>query len=299
MNYRSTIMQSSSKKDKSATELALYAQARVDLGRLFEYQLLLKQVTLARARYFKLYRQVLDVVNRLFSEYKEAETVVRLRREIRLSTKGTPVTQAVDAVTAAGYVSFGTEQLYNAQSQFVSSAYRQVVSLVHPDRMGGDTTLFQLVNAAYHLRDLTFLQELFISLTKDNVFWRCSQEARDYLRQEIERPQVSLRLLQSTPEFGIARLVMTGRALNARHEAHMRIKELVIVLTRELMWIQTKHDPLNPSPTGAEHGNQEKGQDDREGSASFQEIHPSWSQDKSGPRKEGSGGQGQVPGQNG
>ena len=252
---------------------------RVDLAAIANFRRQWPKIAQARTRYFKIHQQVLTVVNAYYSEYREAEAVVRLRRDIRMATKGTPVTIAQDAVTAAGYVSFGTEQLYNAQSQFVGAAYKKLVTLVHPDRPGGSLELFQLVNAAYHLRDLTYLQELYLQLTKNNVWWQSSADAIAYIEQEVQRPQVSLRLLQSTTEFEIARLHRIGRGLHARRLAHTRIKELVIVLTRELAYLQTKHDPLNPSPTGVEHGNdEEQGRFEEEsgGSASFQEIHKSW-----------------------
>lgn len=274
--------------------------ARIDLGLLAEYYRLKPQVAVARNRYFKVHRQVLAVVNELYASYKEAETVVRLRREIRLATKGTPVTIEQNSISAAGYVSMGTEQLYNAESHLVTGAYKKLVTLVHPDREGGDLELFQLVNAAYHLKDLTYLQELYISLTKDSVAYRASTEGLAYLRQEIERPQVSLRLLQSTPEFKIARQYLGGHKLLARQQAHMRIKELVVVLGRELTYITTKH--INPSSAGASNGNETQEGTDQvsesesrsSGEESDQEgfdIHGNWDTGKGQSRE------GQVPGE--
>jgi hypothetical protein len=187
---------------------------------------------------------------RYLDEMPEAKTIIRLRREIRLATKGTPQTIAEDAVTSAGYVSFGTEQLYNAQSHLVKTAYRMVVPLVHPDK-GGDRELFQLVLAAYRLRDLTFLQETWLFLVKDNIFWRCSDEAHAYLNQELKRPGVSLARLRNRPEFQIVTLHQIGKQEEALAFATARARELIVVLQRELNHL------LNPNAMEQDNGNEE------------------------------------------
>ena len=215
----------------------------VDLAKLFQYYRLKSQVHVARQRYYKLHAQVLKAANAYYDALPEAKTVIRLRRDIRMATKGTPETTAMDSITTAGYVSFGTEQLYNAEAHLVKKAYRMLVGLVHPDLSNGDRELFQLVNAAYHLRDLVYLQELYIQLTKDSLWYRCSKEAIEYLQQEVERPVISLKLLQAHPEFRIAQKHMVGRTAEAQAIAKSRIIELIGTLQNELTYLYTKTLP--------------------------------------------------------
>lgn len=240
--------------------------ARYDLEKAHHYRKLWSEVITARNRYFKLYQQMLNTVNRLYEDLPDAATVLRLRREIRNATRGIPAHLAQDAVTAAGYVSTGTEQLHNAQAHLVKNAYQKVARLTHPDR-GGSVDLFAQVNAAYHLKDLTFLQELYISLTKDSVLWRSSDEAIAYALQELERPRVSLVVLQATAEFAIFRLVRIGQEDQARSMAQQRLQQLVYLLTKEL------HSLQFPSLYEVNDGqdSQEKGESSGSGSTQAQE----------------------------
>lgn len=245
-------------------------QASVDLAKLHLFKILKLRMTEARRRYYKLHKSVLEIANSYFAEDPLTDTVIRLRREIRMATKGTPLTIAQDSITAAGYVTFGTEQLFNAESHLSKAAYRAVVGLVHPDRNGGDTTLFQLVNAAYHLRDLTYLQELYITLTKDNVFWRC-REGLNYMQQEIERPTVSMRMLQNLSEFKITQAHLQQRHAEAKHHAELRLQRLVIELQNELTYLLTKSLSTKEGEPHAEEqssdeesGNEESSGEDRE-----------------------------------
>jgi hypothetical protein len=229
-----------------------FEQSSVDLALLAHFTILQKRMLLARARYAKLYKSVLDVANTYYADDPLSDVVVRLRREIRLATKGTPLTIEQSAITAGGYVSFGTEQLFNAQSHMAKAMYRKLAPLVHPDH-GGDLELFQLVNAAYHLRDLTFLQETYFFLTKDTVFWRC-REGINYMQQEIQRPEVSLRMLQNRVEFKITRLHLQKQFTLAAEMAQENLKRLVIELQNELTYLLTKS-----FPEGEPHGYQEDG----------------------------------------
>lgn len=222
--------------DRSVPLIQRYAQ--FDLVNYFLYLKREPKIHQARSRYLKLYRQVLHIVNTLYAEQDGVATVIRLRREIRLATRGTPVTAAQESVTAAGYVSMGTEALYNSESFLVKIAYRKVAPLVHPDR-GGSAELFASVNAAYRLNDLTYLQELFLKLVVDCPLWRASKEAQSYIDQEIKRPDVSLRILQTTPEFKIAKLFLSGHEEEAKAKASLRLKELIVVLNAELQYLLT------------------------------------------------------------
>jgi hypothetical protein len=229
----------------SRTDLVPAAHATLDLGLLAQYSKLKSRISIERDKYYRIHRQTLQIVNSYFDKNEHFETVLFLRREIRIATRGAPTKAALDSVTAAGYISNGTEQLYNAQSELVRTAYQQVAPLVHPDRSKYSRELFQQVRTAYALRDLTFLQETYITLVHEhNLFWR-TRKGLDYVRQEIERPKVSLRILQSTPEFGIARAHLTGKPKVAESLAEARMTELVVMLNAELSHLLKPHGVSN------------------------------------------------------
>jgi hypothetical protein len=244
----------------------------VNLAHLYEYDLLARKVDVARKKYFKLHSSSMKLASTYLDELPEAKTIIRLRREIRLATKGTPATIAQDAVTSAGYVSVGTEQLYNAQAHLVKNAYRMVAPLVHPDR-GGDPELFQLVLAAYRLKDLTFLQETYLMLVKNTGMrkwaWRC-HEGREYMKQELQRPDVSLQRLRNDPTFQIAMLHQQGKDVeDVLAFASLHARTLILILQAELNHL------LNPSHlTEQENGNsQESSKED----LNDQDLGESWS----------------------
>jgi hypothetical protein len=217
-------------------------KAIIDLAHLHRYRLMWAQVVKERAKFKKLYEQVLTVCNLYFATQEElTKVVINLRRQIRLQTKGTPATIAQDSITTAGYIPNGTEQLYNAQAHLLKTAYRILAPLVHPDR-GGSDKLFQEVQTAYRLKDYTFLQELYLRLVKDNLYWRSSQDSVLYCQQEIERPGMSLQLLQQTYEFQIVRTHVLGKQKEAHRLAQERLAALIVELQRELSYM------INPDP---------------------------------------------------
>ena len=97
--------------------------------------------------------------------------------------------------------------------------------------------MFQLVVTAYRLRDMTFLQELYLRLTQDSLFWRSSEAAIAYCKQEIERPAMSRQILQQTFEFQIVRQHAQGNVEKARALAKKRLAALVVELQRELTYM--------------------------------------------------------------
>jgi hypothetical protein len=216
------------------TALVCSDKAVIDLGNVHRYTVLWSQVEKERQKFKKLYQQVLTVCNLYYAEHEGLTKLVKhLRYEIRINTKGTPATIAQDSITAAGFIPNGTEQLYNAQAHLLKTAYRMLAPLVHPDR-GGSNELFQQVLTAYRLKDYTFLQELYIILTRDSLFWRSSQESVDYCEQEKERPRLSLNLLQNTAEFQIVRQHVLGKPKKAAEYAEQRLRASIVELQREL-----------------------------------------------------------------
>ena len=207
----------------------------INLGALAEYKRLRALIPKAREKYYRIHQQTLRLANLYFDQHEQRDYVVRLRVDIRNATRGYTPSQGLSTPTVAGYVTNGTEQLYNAQQHLLSSAYRKVRSLVHPDssKLENSKELFSLVNAAFHMRDLTFLQETYISIVhRHDLFWQQSQ-GLVYVAQELERPLVSLRILQASPEFRIAQLHMTRNVEGAIRLADQRIKQLIVELTAE------------------------------------------------------------------
>jgi len=221
----------------------------VRLDKLFEYELLKSKMEQARTRFYHVHNASMLLAASYLDELPEGKTIVRLRREIRLATRGTPQTIAEEAITSAGYVSAGTEQLYNAQSHLVKTAWRMIAPLVHPDR-GGDTELYQLCLAAYRLKDLTFLQETYLALVKmKDVVWR-SSEGVEYMKQELLRPEVTLQRLRQDPTFQIAMLHQQGKSKDHVVEfARAHARTLILMLQVEL------NNLLNPNVTEHHDGN--------------------------------------------
>jgi hypothetical protein len=256
---------------------------QVDLAKLYEYYNLKSQMLKARQKFFKLYDSSLELAGRYLSELPEAEQIKFLRREIRIATRGTPQTIAEDAVTVAGYVSAQTEMLYNAQAHLVKSAWQKVAPLVHPDRRQGDTELFQTALAAYRLKDLTYLQDLFITLQKDNVFWRCSKESREYLDTEIQRPDVSLQRLRTKPEFQIVMLDRSGKPDKAKEFASLFAQRLILILQAELHYLLVGPDETEPqvdvpNVKDVEDGNPEEESSEEGGRGSEVDEDRDWSE---------------------
>lgn len=225
----------------------------VDLAKLWHYAARFKEVIKRRQKFFRLHDSAINLAGTYLEKMEEAQTILRLRRDIRIATRGTPDTIGMDSVQIAGYVSMQTESLYNAQSYMVKDAWRKIAPLVHPDRQGGSTDLFQSALAAYRLKDLTYLQDLYVQLHKDNIFWRCSEDANHYLETELERPNVSLAKLRSKPEFQITMLHQSGKPDLAMDFARVIARKLIVMLQQELTYLLTGINPnLEPTPVTEE-----------------------------------------------
>jgi len=98
--------------NRSRTELVPAARAVLDLGRLAEYSRLRSQISPARSKYYKVHAQTLRCANLYFDEFEGArDLVISLRREIRIASRGVATDIELSAITAAGQISNGTEQL--------------------------------------------------------------------------------------------------------------------------------------------------------------------------------------------
>jgi hypothetical protein len=205
---------------------------RIDPERLRLYDELKKKTAAAREKYARTANQVKEVVNHYFDEFPDQHARVKhLRREIRLATKGV----LSDVTSDDSYVTTGgTEQLYSAQKHLISKAYKFVANLVHPDKPKGDINLFHQVQRAYEHGDLTFLTELYLRLEHEpDPRWR-QYEGVEFWKRELERPNVSLKILQTSPEFTIVRLHVSGKSEEAKKLAGIRLNELAYALWMEL-----------------------------------------------------------------
>lgn len=214
------------------TNIVVADATRIDADRLRLYDELKKKTAEAREKYARLADQVNVVVNSYFDEFPDQHARVKhLRREIRMATKGV----LSDVTSDESYATTGgTEQLYSAQKHLISRAYKFVANLVHPDKPKGDINLFHQVQRAYEHGDLTFLTELYIRLEYEaDPRWR-QYEGIEFWKRELERPTVSLRILQTSPEFVIVRQHISGHADIAKKLAGIRLNELAYALWMEL-----------------------------------------------------------------
>jgi hypothetical protein len=215
----------------------------IDPQRLRLYESLKSQTAVAREKYARIANQVNEVVKIYFDEFPELHARVKhLRREIRYATKGV----LSDVISDDSYATTGgTEQLHSAQKHIIARAYKYVANIVHPDKPRGDLNLFLQVQRAYDLGDLTFLTELFIRLENEpDPRWR-QYEGIEFWKRELERPKVSLKILQTSPEFSIVRLHASGNTLGAKRLAEVRLNELAYALWQELQSVLSP-DSLNP-----------------------------------------------------
>lgn len=205
---------------------------RIDADRLRLYDELKQKTAEARAKYARTANQVNEVVNHYFDGFPDEHARVKhLRREIRLATKGV----LSDVTSDDSYATTGgTEQLHSAQKHLISRAYKFVANLVHPDKPNGDLNLFHQVQCAYEHGDLTFLTELYIRLEcEPDPRWR-QYEGIEFWKRELERPKVSLKILQTSPEFAIVRQHAAGQEDAAKRLAGIRLNELSYSLWLEL-----------------------------------------------------------------
>jgi hypothetical protein len=205
---------------------------RIDADRLRLYDELKRKTAAAREKYARTATQVNAVVNSYFDEFPDEHARVKhLRREIRLATKGV----LSDVTSDESYATTGgTEQLHSAQKHLISKAYKFVANLVHPDKPNGDINLFHQVQRAYEHGDMTFLTELYIRLMfEPDPRWR-QYEGVEFWKRELERPNVSLKILQTSPEFAIVRHHASGQVDVAKKLAGTRLNELAYALWVEL-----------------------------------------------------------------
>jgi len=254
---------------RSMSELVVW-QPPISIGLQWRYRDLKRRVLHERMKYQKLRRQILDISNLYYLEFEELRnTVKRLRQEIRLVTRGTPLTVEQSTASDNAYYLSGTEQLWNTNQMLLKDAYRKLAKLTHPDKFPERRHLFDAINVAYDLQDLGYMIELYMSLTQEADMWWRQTEGIAYQLQELERPSVSLKMLRSSPEFGIMQAHVMRKPDVAKRRAEDRLRVLAVTLNNELMYILNPKEYLNGNRTNEDQeGRESPGEAQHEGDQS-------------------------------
>lgn len=229
----------------TGTSLILVDQ-KIDLANLYVYNYLYSASKKEKAKTDKLI-QYLDSVLAFYSKHHEklCEERQRLRLEIRLITKGTPVTEPMDDLAESESITQYnqmTESQRIAFTELLKKAYKAVAMLCHPDREGGSVQVFQELEAAYADRDLTRINSMWLSLTKGrNLYWQSSEEGVDWASTELNRPMVTQEKLKSTPLYDIVRQHACGKVFKANALMHAYLKEEILKLMMELEHLRNQN----------------------------------------------------------
>ncbi len=219
---------------RTSTSLAQIKDTPPDLALLFRYYRLRAETAANRRIYSKTHNQVLAICNLYYSHAESlTKEVQRLRQLIRINTRGTPDRIGQDAITNDAYLSSTTQQLYNANSHLLKTAWRMVRRKLHPDVNSGgasESELFKMAKNAYEMRDITYLQELWLMLdSRDGLHWCCTSGVRHF-EQEVTRPSMSLSILKTTDEFKIMQAHASGHPekaeLLAVDSLHLQLRKL-------------------------------------------------------------------------
>lgn len=231
---------------RPGTGLTIKGRSVLDLGKLYRQADLQKQVLALRSKYAATVEGINNVCNLYAKEHPEILGRIKsLKQDIRNMTQGMGVAYTIDASTTelkASTVNSESEQLYVANMVLLKSAYRKVAALTHPDK-GGDDKLFAAVNAAYRNKDLVYLQQLYINLVQGkDLFW-LQDGGLAYVEQEMERPKVSMTMLQQSPLFHVARLHATGNKVACSEGVLHYLRRVELQLINELEGL--KHKQFN------------------------------------------------------
>jgi hypothetical protein len=180
---------------------------------------------------------VLRKVNEQVEQHELFEACKRLRRDIRLASRGAATTVEHEAPIQ---INFHSEQEWSAQTEILKRAYRALASMSHPDH-GGDKDLFHAVNTAYRLRDAQGLWILHVAHIKSKDRQWIAAEGLDWLDRQTKRLKSEEAKLRATPEFQITQAVQTGNAKRATVLADHYMRLLYVMLGRELAHVVSKN----------------------------------------------------------
>lgn len=217
----------------------------LDLAMLAAYRKVRAATEKQREYYNRVIKQVNHIVGKLAEEFcaRELEHIEDLQRELRLITKGTPLTEALTPADKEPVMTSTpgfSQRQYDAHTELLKRAYRKLAMLCHPDREGGDQSVFHEVETAYAMRDLNRLNAIYLSIVQGrNLYWQQS-EGVYHVSSEFERYRVELELMQQTAGWRATRLYLAGQVNSAAEIVRVYLTDKIAALHNEINYVITK-----------------------------------------------------------
>lgn len=216
----------------------------LDLGMIAAYHKIRTAADKRRVGHVRLHKQVDQIIGRLAEEHcvRELDLIEELQRELRLITKGTPVTEALTPddkepimTSQPGF----SQRQYDALTQVIKRVYRKLAMLCHPDR-GGDIVVFQEVEVAYGMRDINRLNAIYLSIVEGrNLYWQQSSGVY-HVSTELQRYGVEEELLKQTAGWRATRLYLAGQVNNAADIVKIYLTDKAASLLSEINFVINK-----------------------------------------------------------
>lgn len=216
----------------------------LNLINLYMFQQLLDRCIKRRAEYERVANEVNTVSDVLILKYpKIADEILRLRLDIRLELRGTPVTEPMDSLDPRMHEdSHLTEAQYAARTLLLKRAYKAVAQVTHPDREGGSEELFKQTGDALKYRDLDELNYIYVNAVHvRNLYWRNSSIGHEYIGTTSDKYCVRLELLRKSTGFAIVRHYRSGRIQLAQQMMQQHLEQRVLELMMELDYIRAQN----------------------------------------------------------
>jgi hypothetical protein len=216
----------------------------LDLAMLAAYRKVTGLARIARRHHDQLLQQIETILNRVADEYctLELEELERLKRELRLITKGTPLTEALtpeDKDPLLRHDPNFSQAQYDAETVLLKGIYRKLAMLAHPDR-GGDRTAWDEVEVAYNMRDVPRLNAIWFSIVEGrNLYWQQSSGVY-HSSNELQRYRVNIEKLKQTEGWRAARLYMANEVNSAVDVVRLHLADRIAALMNEINYTHAK-----------------------------------------------------------
>ena len=224
----------------------------IDLANLYLYNLLSDGAKSEAARYKAVVRRLQQALDIYADKNTDlADALTKLKLELRLVTKGTPVTEPLDAVSAQPVLKHHpqfNQQQYDAHRLLLKQAYRKLCSLCHPDKnsSASATALFQEIRDAYESENLPRLHQIYIDLVNGrNVWWQSSVVGLEHASTEYSRPEAQLQMLKQSPIFPILMFHAVGAVNSANELMRLYLASEIQAIQNELHYIRSHHGKRN------------------------------------------------------
>jgi hypothetical protein len=227
-------------------DLVLYTEARIDIANLWLHSILMTSFRTEKPKV----RKLIDQLNTLLTMYQKRfpdliDKKTELQLEIRLLTRGTPVTEpmsvadcnAIGLDAAQGL----SEQQKVAIGEILKKAYRKCAMICHPDR-GGDLEDFQELKEAYAAYDLQRITELYLLLSKKrNLFWQSTDEGVEFASTQLNRTQVQMAGMRASPQYRVVQYHIAGWPDRAQDSMRSILLSQIQTLMNELNYLRNNH----------------------------------------------------------